>query len=164
MGANQEINFDLIPENYEGIVIRKSLDFDGKETGSPMQLEAIIQIYTPEGQQYQTWINHDRRLIFYVKDLRTNEIQVSSVVDGGWNIARKGISVQMHNPPMPTEEQFSQDHPANKILRKHLYAELDDQLPSLYAAPATLEIYAKYSGFDFVSNTIRLELNNTSEN
>jgi exonuclease III len=158
MNLTTEIDFDRIPDNFEGIVIRKARHLDGSEIAMPMQLEAVIQIFTPASQQYQIWINHERRLIFHVKNLQTNQIQQSSVVDGGWNVARKGISVQMHQPPSLSEEEFNLLTPANQIVREHLYVDLNDQLPELYNSPATLEVYATYSGSDFVSNTIRLEL------
>ncbi len=158
MNPVSEIDFDKIPENFEGIVIRKARHLDGSEIAGPMQLEAVIQIFTPASQQYQIWINHERRLIFHVKNLQTNQIQQSIVVDGGWNLVREGISVHMDQPPSLSEEEFNLLTPANQIVRKHLYVDLNDQLPELYSAPSTLEVYATYSGSNFVSNTIRLEL------
>ena len=169
-----------VPEGFQGIVIEgpAEVSFQKRAVGRALwdhsqepafayfgnlSIHGTAQIHTSEGKQHETWFAFERRLSFVVKDLTTNTIQRSSRVDGGWNSARMGLSVQM--APSPTlamsEEDFNKAMPAGKLVAKHFIYQLDDHLPKLYAQPTTLEIHAEHLGFR--SNTIRVKVHVTAE-
>lgn len=169
-----------VPAEFQGIVIegppevtfqkqtvaRPAWDRSGGEVAENfggLSIEGKAQIHTPEGKQYQTWFRFDKRLTFVVKDLTTNAVQRSSYVDGGWNLARQGVSVTMapHPEESVSEAEFNKLMHGGKVISRHFIYQLDDHLHTLYAEPTTLEIHAEY--LDFRSNKIRVKVNVVDE-
>lgn len=169
-----------VPANLQGIVIegpaevtfqkqtvaRPAWDRSGGEVAEHfggLNIEGKAQILTPEGKQYQTWFRFDKRLTFVVKDLESNTIQRSSYVDGGWNLARQGVSVTMapHPEESVSEAEFNKLMHGGKVISRHFIYQLDDHLHTLYAEPTTLEIHAEY--LDFRSNKIQVKVNVVDE-
>jgi hypothetical protein len=166
-----------LPEHFEGIVIvgPREVSFRKAGVGTPiwvrsadegeafdffgeLRIEGQVRIHTPEGAQYRTWFNFDKCVTYVVKDLSDGSTQVSSHVDGGWNLARKGLSVQVALRPgeVMSEAAFNAGSESGKVIGKHFSHQLDDLLPNLYSRPTTLEIHAEY--LDFRSNAIRVEV------
>lgn len=169
-----------VPSDFQGIVIegpaevifqkqtvsRPAWDRSGGEIVEyfgGLNIEGKAQIFTPEGKQYQTWFRFDKRLTFVVKDLESNTIQRSSYVDGGWNLARQGVSVTMapHPEESVSEAEFNTFMDGGKVISRPFIYELDDHLHTLYAKPTTLEIHAEY--LDLRSNKIRVKVNVADE-
>jgi hypothetical protein len=169
-----------VPADFQGIVIEgpAEVTFQKQTVSRPawdrsggeiveylggLNIEGKVQIHTPVGKQYQTWFRFDKRLTFVVKDLTSNAVQRSSYVDGGWNLARQGVSVTMapHPEESVSEAEFNTSMDGGKVISRHFIYELDDHLHTLYAEPTTLEIHAEY--LDFRSNKIRVKVNVTSE-
>ncbi|WP_394003672.1 hypothetical protein ACF3M1_02630 [Luteimonas sp. WGS1318] len=121
-------------------------------------VEGTVSIDTPPGTQYATWFNFEKRLTFVVRDLRDGSVRTTSHVDGGWNLARRGISVQMAPPPLDSvsEDDFNLQAPHGSAISRRFIYRIDDHLPDLYSAPTTLEIHAEYLGAR--SNAIRVEV------
>lgn len=121
-------------------------------------VEGTVSIDTPPGTQYATWFNFEKRLTFVVRDLRDDSVRTTSHVNGGWNLARRGISVQTAPSPSDgmTEDAFNLQAPHGPAISRHFIYRIDDHLPDLYAAPTTLEIHAEYLGAR--SNAIRVEV------
>lgn len=166
----------ILPEDFEGIVIEgpAEVSFQKKKVERPfwdrsnetafehfggLNIEGKVQIHTPEGKQYQTWFRFDKRLTFVVKDLTSNAIQRSSYVDGGWNLARQGVSVTMapHPEEAVSEPEFNKLMDGGKLISRQFTYQLDDHLHTLYSEPTTLEIHAEY--LDFRSNKILVKVN-----
>jgi len=169
-----------VPEDFQGIVIEgpAEVSFQKKKVERPvgdrsndaafdhfggLNIKGRAQIHTPEGKQYQTWFRFDKRLTFVVKDLKDNAIQRSSYVDGGWILARKGVSVLMepHPDESVSEPEFNKMMEGGKVISRHFTYQLDDHLPTLYSEPTTLEIHAEYLGFR--SNTILVKVHVTGD-
>jgi len=165
-----------VQEDFQGIVIagpgeatfrrtkvgRSMWDRSGEdafEYFGELDVQGIVQIHTPAGRQYDTWFRFDRRLTFVVRDLADGSIQTTSQVDGGWNLARQGVSVQMAPSPeeMVTEERFNAASESGKVVRRRFIYSIDDHLPTLYSRATTLEIHAQY--LHFRSNPIRVRVN-----
>ena len=121
-------------------------------------VEGTVAIDTPPGTQYATWFNFEKRLTFVVRDLRDDSVQTTSHVDGGWNLARRGLSVQMAPSPSEgmSEDAFNMHAPHGPAISRPFTCRIDDHLPDLYSAPTTLEIQADYLGAR--SNAIRAEV------
>ena len=164
-----------VPADFQGIVIEgpTEVTFHKKTVARPawdrsdgevaqhfggLNIEGKVQVHTPVGKQYQTWFRFDKRLTFVVKDLTSNAVQRSSYVDGGWNLARQGVSVTMapHPEESVSEAEFNTFMDGDKVISKHFIYQLDDHLHTLYAEPTTLEIHAEY--LDFRSNKIRVKV------
>jgi len=169
-----------VPEDFQGIVIEGPVEvsFQKKKVGRPpwdrsndaafehfggLNIEGKAQIHTPEGKQYQTWFRFDKRLTFVVKDLKDNAVQRSSYVDGGWNLAREGVSVLMepHPEELVSEPEFNKMMEGGKVVSRHFTYQLDDHLRTLYSEPTTLEIHAEY--LDFRSNTLLVKVHVTGD-
>lgn len=169
-----------VPEDFQGIVIEgpAEVSFHKKKVERPvwdrsseaaiehfggLNIEGKAQILTPEGKQYQTWFRFDKRLTFVVKDLKDNAVQRSSYVDGGWNLAREGVSVTMapHPEESVSELEFNKLMDGAKVISRRFTYQLDDHLHTLYSEPTTLEIHAEY--LDFRSNTILVKVHVTGE-
>lgn len=121
-------------------------------------VEGTVAIDTPPGTQYATWFNFEKRLTFVVRDLRDDSVRTTSHVDGGWNLARRGVSVQKAPSPSDgmSEDAFNLDAPHGPAISRHFIYRIDDHLPDLYSEPTTLEIHAEYLGAR--SNAIRVEI------
>jgi hypothetical protein len=164
-----------VPADFQGIVIEgpDEVTFQKKAVGRPiwdrsngaafeyfgsLPVEGKVQIHTPVGKQYETWFRFDKRLTLVVKDLKNNAVQRSSHVEGGWNLARQGVSVVMapHPEESVSETEFNQHMDGGKVIAREFTYPLDDHLPTLYAEPTTLEIHAEYLGFR--SNRIRVKV------
>lgn len=164
-----------VPADSQGIVIAGPAvaTFHRRKTSRPiwdrsegetfdyfgeLVIEGVVQIHTPAGRQYATWFNFDKRVSFVVRDRNHGTVQTSSHVDGGWNLARKGLSVQMALSPGDsiTEDAFNAASESGRVISRRFIHRLDDLLPSLYPEPTTLEIHAEY--LEFRSNTILVEV------
>ena len=121
-------------------------------------VEGTVAIDTPPGTQYATWFNFEKRLTFVVRDLRDGSVRTTSHVDGGWNLARRGVSMQMAPSPSDgmSEDAFNLHAPHGPAISRHFIYRIDDHLPDLYSEPTTLEIHAEYLGAR--SNAIRVEV------
>ena len=121
-------------------------------------VEGTVAIDTPPGTQYATWFNFEKRLTFVVRDLRDGSVRTTSHVNGGWNLARRGVSMQMAPSPSDgmSEDAFNLDAPHGPAISRHFIYRIDDHLPDLYSEPTTLEIHAEYLGAR--SNAIRVEI------
>jgi len=164
-----------LPADFQGIVIEgpAEVSFQKKQVVRPfwdrsndaafelfggLNIEGRAQIHTPVGKQYQTWFRFDKRLTFVIKDLKDGSIQKSAYVDGGWNLARQGVSVTMapHPEESISEPEFNKMMEGGKVISRRFTYQLDDHLHTLYSKPTTLEIHAEY--LDFRSNTIRVKV------
>jgi len=171
---NNDRTFQDVAPDFQGITIqgpaeatfvkekvgRALWDHSNEEKNAyfgKLEVRGIVQIYTPKGKQFETWVNFNKRVEFIIKDLTTNTVQKSSYVEGGWNLGRKGLSLQMHNPDQPTEEEFNSKMSSDVYIKKNFIIAVDDRLPELYSEPTTLEIYAEY--MDFTSNKILVKIN-----
>lgn len=168
-------DLDEISETFEGIIIKAEKDvvvLCKQFVGSPIwqrsadqqydyfgsiKIHGVAQIFTPQGKQYEMWNRFEKRIKFIVEDLSDNIVTESSYVDGGWNIARKGISVQMAIDRNPiSESDYNRLNPGNQIIKKHFIYALDDHLHTLYSKPTTLNIYATY--LNFKSNKVFVDV------
>lgn len=119
-----------------------------------LPVHGVIAIFVPAGRQFETWHQFEKRVHFCVRNPHTGRTYRSSYVDGGWNLARQGVSVQMAQPPV-IPELYAQ-LPDNQIDERRFSIDLLDRLIDVPEPGETLEVTAEYMGS--ISNTVTIKV------
>lgn len=119
-----------------------------------LSLHGRVAMFVPKGKQLDTWVNFEKRVNFCVRNPLNGKIYRNSYVDGGWNLARQGVSVQMAVPPF-IPEVYAQ-LPDNQVDERRFSIDLIDRLSDVPKPGDTIEVTAEYMGI--TSNTVTIKL------
>ncbi|MGQ9424383.1 hypothetical protein ACXYTJ_00365 [Gilvimarinus sp. F26214L] len=120
-----------------------------------LPIEGVFSVFVQAGMQEEIWHDLSRKIGFVVTNLSTGEKMERVRVDGGWHLARQGISVVIAQPPGPDPDYYA-SLPSGAIYAKNYRMDVFDNLPQMPEPGAVLEIYVKYRGFQ--SDPVRVNV------
>ncbi len=136
---------------YVEEVVQHPFPWEGRSAPSKvmhdgtLRIDGVFAVFVAPGEQEAIWSGFPDNVNFVMTDLQTGTKHTRNRVDGGWRLARQGMSVSIAPATVPKQDYSTM--PSGEIVQQRFTFDVFDDLWTIPAPETTVEIYLEYRGF-----------------